>query len=132
MKIRPVFLICGFTLMAVLCINNLGIAMTGRPYDYYRKKLKDVDHSDGISRGEAIIIAQNDVIDGVEKGEAFVKKIKIARAKIFEDSWYVKRFPDDWVVLFPMKRGLSLIGSSEYITFVNKKTGKVVRGGERK
>jgi len=131
MKNRYGILICIFSIM-VLLINDRGLAMAGRSYDDYREKLKEVDLSDGVSKDEAIIIAQNDVIDSIEKGETFFKKLGISKAKIFEDPWYIKKFPEDWVVSFPIRRGFSLMGSNEYITFVNKKTGKVVHGGERK
>ncbi len=100
--------------------------MAGRPYDYYREKLKEVDLSDGVSEYEAIIIAQNYVINGIENGEGFYKKLGISKAKISEDHWDIEHFPDDWVVLFPMRYGIFKTWSAYY---VNKHTGKVVGGG---
>lgn len=118
-----------FLIMGFFTANNKGMAMVGRPYDYYREKLKEVDVSDGVSKEEAIIIAQNYVIDMIEKGEDFFKKLELAKAQTSEDTSYTNRFPEDWVILFPMSYGLLKTWN---IIYVNKQTGKVVDGGPMK
>jgi len=100
--------------------------MAGRPYDYYREKLKEVELSDGVNEEEAIVIAQNYVIDGIEKGETFLKKLGISKAKNSDDLWYIERFPEDWVILFPMRYGIFKTWS---VYYVNKQTGEVRVGG---
>ncbi len=132
MKSRHGVLIYSFSLVMVILINNQGIAMAGKQSDYYREKLKEVDLSDGVTQDEAIIIAQHNVISGIERGDVFYEKLDIAEAKIFEDPWYINEFPEDWIILFPIRRGFSSIGSNEYLVFVHKENGEVVHGGERK
>jgi hypothetical protein len=115
-----------FLITAFFITNSKGMAMAGRPHDYYREKLKELNMSDGVSSEEAIIIAQNYVVDMIEKGEGFFKKLGIAKARLSEDSTYIKRFPQDWVILFPMSYGLMKTWN---VMYVNKHTGEVADGG---
>lgn len=117
-----------FLIIAFLITNSKGMAMADRTYDYYRDKLKEVDVSDGVSREEAIVIAQNYVIDMIEEGKNFYKKLAISKSGILEE-WESEK---DWAITVPIRRGLGLISPAEYILFVNKMTGKVISGGERK
>jgi len=114
-----------FLITAFFMINNKGIALAGRPYDYYREKLKEVNISDGVSKEEAIIIAQNYVIDMIEKKEDFFKKLGISKPQLSEDP----DFKEDWIILFPMRYGFLKTWG---VVYVNKKTGKAVYGGEEK
>ncbi len=118
-----------FLITAFFMINNKGIAMAGRPYDYYREKLKEVNISDGVSKEEAIIIAQNYVIDMIEKNDDFFKKLGISKPQLSEDPWYTDRFREEWIILFPMRYGFLKTWN---VIYVNKKTGEVVDGGPKK
>lgn len=118
-----------FLTTAFFVTNSEGMAMAENPYSYYREKLKEVDVSDGVSKEEAIVIAQNYIIDAIERGEDFPKKLGLSGAQISEDPYDIKNFPDDWVVLFPMKYGLFKTWD---VFYVNKITGKVVGGGPKK
>lgn len=118
-----------FLITAFFVINSKGMAMAENQYSYYREKLKEVNISDGVSKEEAIIIAQNYVVDMIEKGEVFLKKLGLSKVEISADPYDIKNFPDDWVVLFPMRYGLFKTWD---VFYVNKMTGKVVGGGPKK
>jgi hypothetical protein len=117
-----------FLIITFFITNNKGMAMADRSYDYYREKLKEVNISDGVSKEEAITIAQNYVIDMIEEGKSFYKKLVISKSSILEE-WESEK---DWAITVPIRCGLALISPTEYILFVNKMTGKVIPGGERK
>lgn len=123
---NKIMMVVIFLITTFFITDNKGIAMAERPYDYYREQLKKVDVSEGVSKEEAIIIAQNYVIDMIEKGEVFLKKLGLSKAQISEDLYDNKNFPDDWVVLFPMRYGLFKTWD---VFYVNKITGKVIGGG---
>lgn len=74
-----------FLILAFFITTNKGMAMAKNPYSYYREKLKEVNVSDGVNKEEAISIAQNYVIDAIERGEDFPKKLGLSRAQISED-----------------------------------------------
>lgn len=111
---------------AFFVTNSKGMAMAENQYSYYREKLKEVDVSDGVSKDEAIIIAQNYVIDKIQEGKDFYKKLGISKPEFSEDHKYVDRFPEDWVILFPMRYGLLKTWN---VIYVNKHTGEVTGGG---
>lgn len=100
--------------------------MAEKPYDYYREKLKEVDLSDGVSKEEAIIIAQNYVIDKIQGGEDFYKKLGISKPEFSEDPKYRNQLIEKWVILFPMRYGLLKTWN---VIYVNKHTGEVTEGG---
>lgn len=118
-----------FLITALSITNSKGLAMAGRPHDYYREKLKEVDISDGVSKEEAVIIAQNYIIDRIEEGEDFFRKLGISKAQLSEDPWYTGRFKEDWIILFPMRYGFLKTWN---VIYVNKHTGKIVDGGPNK
>ncbi len=118
-----------FLITAFFVTNNKGLAMAENPYSYYRERLKGVNVSNGVSEEEAVIIAQNYVIDAIEKGEDFPKKLGLSKAEISTDPYDIKNFQDDWVVLFPMRYGLFKTWD---VFYVNKISGKVVGGGPKK
>lgn len=101
-----------------------GCATTGHP----ERNVSEINYDDGISKDEALTIAQNYIIDKIEGGENFYKKLIFSKAKIFEE-WESE---DKWAITIPISRGLAFIGPKEYILFINKKTGKTLGGGERK
>lgn len=117
-----------FLIIVFFVSNNKGMAMAENPYNYYREKLKEVDVSDGVSKEEAIIIAQNYVIDKIQEGKSFYKKLVISKSSILKE-WESEK---DWAITVPISRGLALISPAEYILFVNKTTRQVTLGGERK
>ena len=118
-----------FLITAFFMINNKGMAMSKITYEYYREKLKEVNISDGVSKEEAIIIAQNYIIDMIEKGEEFFRKLVISKPQLSEDPWYTDRFREEWIILFPMRYGFLKTWN---VIYVNKKTGEVVDGGPKK
>lgn len=115
-----------FLITVFLVTNSKGMAMAENPYSYYRKKLKEVNVSDGVNKEEAIIIAQNYVVDKIQEGEDFYKKLGISKPEFSEDPKYVDRFPEEWVILFPMRFGLLKTWD---VIYVNKLTGEVTAGG---
>ena len=114
-----------FLIIVFFVTNSKGMAMAKRPYDCYREKLKEVNVSDGVGREEAIIIAQNYIVDKIEEGEDFYKKLGISKPKISEDN----RFKEKWIISFPVRLG---IFKTWGVLYVNKKTGEVIYGGEEK
>jgi hypothetical protein len=118
-----------FLISIFFIIDNKGMAMTGRPYDYYREKLKEVNISDGVSKEEAIIIAQNYIIDKIKEGGDFYKKLGISKPEFSDDSKYKNQLKENWVILFPMRYGFLKTWN---VIYVNKQTGKVVDGGPMK
>ncbi|MEW6008871.1 MAG: hypothetical protein AB1629_04475 [Candidatus Omnitrophota bacterium] len=123
-------LIFSISLIILLVNNGKGIAM-GEKSDYkteIKEKFKQLDLSDGLNKEEAIIIAQNYVIDMIDKGKDFYKKLVISKSSILEE-WESEK---DWAITVPIRRGLALMSPVEYILFVNKETGTVTVGGERK
>ena len=96
--------------------------------DYYRAKLQQVNFSDGISKEEAIIIAQNYLIEQgyFEKGSQ--KEIAIGKPKV-SDSPLIK---ECWVVGFPTTWQARLeSGLTELVIHIDKKTGKIKSEGWR-
>ena len=115
-----------FLISIFFIIDNKGMAMAGKPYDYYREKLKEVSISDGVSKEEAIIIAQNYIIDKIEEGEDFYKKLGISKPEFSDDSKYKNQLKENWVILFPMRYGFLKTWN---VVYVNKHSGEVTEGG---
>ncbi len=108
--------------------NAKGVAMS-RKLDRYaeiKEKFKQIDISDEVNKEEAIIIAQNYVIDKIEKEEIFFRKLGISNAQLSEDPSYKDKFKENWVILFPMRFGFLKTWN---VIYVNKQTGKVLDGG---
>jgi hypothetical protein len=128
-KIKILFLI---SLVIMLTNNDKGIAMTERP-DYkteIKEKFKQIDLSDGVSKEEAIIIAQNYVITMIEEGNEYCRKLVILKAKLLGE--HVTSEGKKWEVSFPIRRGFNLFSPKEFSIFVNQKTGRVTVGGPAK
>lgn len=103
-----------------------GVAM-GDKTDYktqIKEKLKQVDISDGVSKEEAIIIAQNHMID-----EGIEKTCDLRSAEVFaEDDPYWDK--NTWHISFKTTFKERLRSGSKWITVnVDKKTGKVEISG---
>lgn len=117
----PLFLI----IVIVILINtNKGIAMAGKSdYDYYKEKLKGVSISDGVNKEEAIILAQNYIIDDRKlKIMYIVQKPKIYETRLSEGYWEVQ-FPLRWKYgIGPLRRW--------GVLYVDIKTGEVEGGGQ--
>ncbi len=107
------------------CSLLLGMGGTMKqPPEYYRAQLQRINLSDGVSKEEAIIIAQNYLLDVGEKGCALsrpsVKDSSFTRdgeGRPLAPCWEVK-FPTTWAVRF--KQGLFWVA-----VHIDKKTGKV-------
>ncbi|MFH1202247.1 MAG: hypothetical protein V1674_05095 [Candidatus Omnitrophota bacterium] len=55
-----------------------------------KEELKQIEISDGVSKKEAIIIAQNELIkDGLEK-EYYISKPIITESKLVDGCWFVR------------------------------------------
>jgi hypothetical protein len=103
-----------------------GLAMAQAP-DYkeqIKEKYKKVDLSDGVSKEEAIIIAQNYLIErGIDK------TYKLESAEVFgeDDPFWDK---NSWHIGFYTKLGERLKTGLKWCSFhVDKKTGSVLGGG---
>lgn len=116
-----------FTVAIILTLNSLqGVAM-GEKFDYkaeIREKFKNIRLSDGVNKKEAIIIAQNYMIN---EGSEFCKNFNILNPTVEEDPM----FPEDWIVGFPTTLKFRLKTSLKWnAMFINKKTGLVKYSGE--
>lgn len=97
--------------------------------DDYRAKLQQVDRTDGISKEEAIIIAQNHLIDGGADKEVTLSKPSIGDSRFTVDGagrplapcWEV-RFNATWKV--QLESGLKWAAVD-----VDKKTGQIKVSG---
>lgn len=119
--------VLAFTTATLLTFGPLeGAAMSGRPdFDtQIKEKIKNIDFSDGVSKEEAIVIAQNYMID---EGDDFCKDYNLLKPTVEESS----RFPENWLVGFPTTLKYRLkTGLQWNAMFVNKKTGLVKYSGE--
>jgi hypothetical protein len=120
-------LIMTFTVTIILTLNSLqGVAMGDR-LDYkavIRGKFNNIRLSDGIDKTEAIVIAQNYMIN---EADDFCKNFNILKPTVEEDP----KFPDDWLVGFPAMAAFRLkTGLKWNAMYVNKKTGEVKYSGE--
>jgi len=116
------------TIIMSIALNSIqGVAMEARPAykEQIKEKLKNIIFSDGVSKEEAIIIAQNYLLE-TEWG----KSCNLKSAEVFgeNDPYWDK---DSWHISFKLtykervKSGLKWT-----ILNVDKKTGKVTPGGE--
>lgn len=101
-----------------------------------KEKYKKVDLSDGVSKEEAIIIAQNYM---VEQKEAFWRVYKLSRPKVVDvdlnDPIFRKLdsaiYKENWVISFPTTLKFRWKTGLKWNTiYVNKTTGKVQYAGE--
>ena len=89
--------------------------------DYYRAQLQEVNFSDGVSKEEAIVIAQNYLID--EKAD---KAFAITRPRVSES----KLIDGCWAVSFPRTLRETLQhGPLWSVVDIDKKTGKIKSSG---
>jgi len=86
--------------------------------DSIGRNMEKLDYSNGISKEEAIIIAQNYCL-----GDAACRdKCRISAPKVFEnEKWY----PGQWVVYFWSKEISTL--DHHYEVCIDKRTGEVVK-----
>lgn len=110
--------------LTALLITNKGVAMGKRP-DYkteIQEKYRQLNLSDGVSKEEAIIIAQNYLIDEDLDSLLIVTNPKVESYDIKEGYWLVS-FPATFKVRWTqgLKWGSAL---------VDKITGKVIYRGE--
>ena len=111
-------------IITVISINtNKGNAMAEKPLDYYKEKLKEVNISDGVNKEEAIILAQNYIVNDEElKSMCNVHKPRIYEVRLSEGYWEVQ-FPLKWKYgIGPLRRWVVL--------YVDIKTGEVKGGGQ--
>ena len=117
-------IILSTSILIVFCQASLAM---GPRVDYkqvIRDNLSQVDISDGVSKEEAMIIAQNYMLN---KRSDIEKDFNIRKPWVTPTSL----FPDSWVVYFPTtfsfrnSTGLKWGGM-----FVNKKTGELKYSGE--
>lgn len=123
--LRNIFLFLFFVLCVTIIVNtNIGMAMGNKP-DYkseVRSKLKKIDVSDGVDKREAVILAQNYLID-----EGLDKMYLISSARVIESSYEKLEY---WCVRFSTFSKIKLKQGLEWgIVYIDKKTGKVKEGG---
>lgn len=89
-----------------------------------KENFKNINLSDGVSKEEAILIAQYDLIKEEDEGKGWGLNIKKPR---IEESWLAKGC---WSVIFNANLGVKLkSGLKWYAIDVDKKTGEIkVRG----
>lgn len=101
-----------------------------------REKLKQVDISDGVSEEEAILLAQNYMIN---QKEDFSRNFVLSKPKVVEvnlnDPMFRKLdntiYKENWVISFPATLEFKLKTGLKWCEmFVNKKTGQVRYSGE--
>ena len=115
-------LLCWFALV------GMGGTM-GRSPDYYRAQLKLVDLSDGVSKDEAIIIAQNNLID-----DGTDKEVSLSRPSV-EDSRFTvdgagRPLAPCWEVRFNANWKVQLESGLKWVrVLVDKKTGQIKSSG---
>ena len=93
----------------------------GKSPDYYRAKLQQIDLSDGVSKEEAIIIAQNYLIDEKADGVFAITKPRIEDSALIEGCWAVS-FSRTW-------REQLEHGPLWSVVHIDKKTGKIKSSG---
>ena len=99
-----------------------------RSPDYYRARLKEVDLTDGVNKEEAIIIAQNYLIEQGYFWKGSQKEIAIEKPKV-DDSPLIK---ESWVVGFPTTwRERLESGLTWLVIHIDKKTGQIKSEGWR-
>jgi len=116
----------GCATLPFCCIFLLGMGGTmAKSHDDYRAKLHHIDRTDGISKEEAIIIAQNHLIEGGTDKEVALSKPSVEDSRFTVDGaghplapcWEV-RFNATWKVR--LESGLKWVR-----VLVDKKTGQI-------
>lgn len=118
--ITPIILSCIF-------LMGMGGTMKKTP-DFYKAQLQRIDLSDGVSEEEAVIIAQNYLVEQgyFEKGsqkEIAIEKPKVSDSPLVQECWVVS-FPTTWRVR--LESGLTSL-----TIHIDKKTGKIRSEGWR-
>lgn len=113
--------------IAVTCAPSKGLAMAEKQ-DYealIKQKFQKINLSDGVSKDEAIVIAQNYLLEN-----EFGKNCILKSAKVFaEDDPYWDK--NSWHVTFNLKLSKKLkTGLKWTVVNVDKKTGDARSGGE--
>jgi hypothetical protein len=95
----------------------------------YRNKLKAVDSSDGISKEEAIIIAQNNLID-----DGTDKEVSLSSPSVKDSHFTVNGaghpLPPCWEVRFNATWKVRLESGLKWVrVLIDKKTGQVKSSG---
>lgn len=125
--LRKIVLLLILFLMTTVSFVFEGEAM-GERQDFksmIKEKMKTVDFSDGVSKEEAIIIAQNHLLE-TEWG----KSCDLKSVEVFgeNDSYWDK---NSWHISFKLILKERLKSGLEWTVLnVDKKTGKVTSGGE--
>lgn len=95
--------------------------MVDRGPDYYRARLKQVDRSDGVSKEEAIVIAQNYLIDQGAFKDFMVSRPKVRDSKVIDGCWAVS---------FPRTlREMLKHGPLWSVVEIEKRTGQIKASG---
>lgn len=124
-KMKQKIIVLSLLIIILLITWNKGEAMAERSLDYnsYKEKLKEVNISDGVSEEEAIILAQNYIVNDEElKTMCLVHKPKIDERRLSEGYWRIQ-FPLRW------KYGVGWL-RRWVIFYVNIRTGEVKEGGQ--
>lgn len=88
-----------------------------------KEKVKQIDFSNGVSKEDAIVIAQNYLIE-----EKLDEMCVISKAEVIGDLY---RNPEYWHVSFPTTLRVKLKQGLKWLSvYVHKTTGKVKYGGE--
>ena len=97
--------------------------------DYYRAQLRQIDFSDGVSKDEAIVIAQNHLIDGGADEEVLLSKPSVEDSRFTVDGAGRPLAPC-WMVRFDATLKVRLeSGLKWYSVDIDKKTGQIKVSG---
>jgi len=106
-------------LIITISLVSEGETMGERPnyVTQIKAKMKQVDVSDGVSKEEAVIIAQNDMIDDDGADKVYLNKPDVKESGLVDGCWYVG-FDTRFKVR--VKTGLEWYG-----IHIDKKTGEI-------
>lgn len=116
------FLIIMVILNSVLLSNAEGATnMKGKAA--YRERLEKIDISNGVGEKEAIVIAQNYLIDEKLDGNCIIFWPKVKESFLYDSAWTIS-FPPSIKVIFNTPFSFQV--------HIDKKTGKVISAGWNK
>ena len=104
------------------CIFLMGMGGTMKKTpDFYRAQLQRIDLSDGVSEEEAVIIAQNYLLENGYKDGYIISSPSVGTSSLIDGCWVVE-FPTTFSVR--LQQGLKWLRAH-----VDKKTGQIKSSG---
>ena len=119
-KSLPLFAV-GLGLICCISFALEAQSMERKNSDHQQTEAQSVNASDGISKEEAIVIAQNYAVDKKLDGIAEISRPKVEDSSLVDNSWLVQ-FPAKWKVR--LEQGLNWAE-----IHIDKKTGEIKSSG---